>query len=62
MSLLFMRSEESKHYSKVIVNESGQVSKIILKFLYVTKEELKLKEELPWLSKHQPLRQYHISM
>ena len=39
-----MRSEESKHYSKVIVNESGQVSKIILKFLYVTKEELQLKE------------------
>ena len=27
------------------------VSKNILLFLYLTKEELKLEEELPWLSK-----------
>ena len=26
------------------------VSKSILKFLYLSEEELKLKEELPWLS------------
>ena len=34
-------------FIKIMVNDS-QVSKNILKFLHLTKEELKLKEELPW--------------
>ena len=38
-------------FVRMMVNSSHQVSKNILTFLHPTKDELKLKEKLPWLSR-----------